>query len=277
MKTFGKGFVSNFEVSELYMFEAGKLQHFDVKEVSFHRNEDGNFLGEMKLKLPNDDLVVRNEDPKKGWPVAFSSDLSFKKDIKIVPSDTFIDNIHFVNIHGAVVKDGYMDYWDMQYGEPIKEHKLINEIRWTPENGYQLVSEPPVASYRTRDELLSWSEYVSVDENGEETKHIGANKLAMLDADQMDLVKRLNEVLTDMKNNGIELTTDCCDNLIAINTRHFEDFAYTYDFHPEIDGWTRPGEGIDREAKQFRVGSIDTYGDDVTLMALLKDEEVKNN
>lgn len=122
-----------------------------------------------------------------------------------------------------------------------------------------------VETYRSSQEAYDFNIYKVVDETGKETERIGCNRLLFLDDDQKELIQEFNALIKKIKDNGIFLVMDCCDDLRAFNVRNVADYEMAYDEN-ELPDDGRKWEECLRYAEPNQVdASIADWSEDHTI------------
>lgn len=275
--------------SSFYMVVNGKLTYLSVKKVEYMRDADTNaWLGTIYAEDADANKVTIKQDALKGFPKRYRTAEGFEND-----NDTVIDEMKlldctcFYNAGNArVTGDGFLQYWVMKNGDPNFVSQPINHflLVFNGKFWHYMLSEdtvPPADSYSSREDLLSWSDWIEKDKDGKEVLHRGINKLIMLDDDQRELVEQFKGLLDQMKKQQISVIVSTCDDVTVFNTRNLK--SWYMETCPD-DLMQQSDEEIDPNkckaaniyADPFSAGSIPVWSDDYGLYAVPKDEENKN-
>lgn len=146
------------------------------------------------------------------------------------------EDVYFENLDNRKIscQNLCLKYWHMVNGEPKQEVVKVDkfEYRYTEHDGELCIADsliPKDAYYANRNECLSYNDWIDVDKNGKQTKHVGVNKLIKLDDDQKKLVEKFKDVIAELEKNGVAVVGDTCEGMQFFNTRKIENWAIDWD------------------------------------------------
>lgn len=162
------------------------------------------------------------------------------------------------------------NYYIFVDGKAHKKTISLDHLAFDYENGELMLdgeSRIPeeVETYQNAQEAYDFNIYKVVDETGKETERIGCNRLLLLDNDQKELIQELNALIQKIKDNGIFLVTDCCDDVRAFNVRNVAGYEMAYS-ESDLPDDGRKWEECLRYANQNKTdASITNWSEDYTI------------
>lgn len=275
--------------SSFYMVVNGKLTYLNVKKIEYRRDaETSTWLGTIYAEDVDSNKVTIKQDWFKGMPKRYYTVDGFEHDDTSLNDEScLLFTVRFRNAGNARVNDdGFLQYWVMKNGNPTFVSRPIDRFYMTYNGDFWefVLSDdivPPANSYSTREDLLSWSEWIEKGKDGKEKVHRGINKLIMLDDDQRELVEQFKNLLNQMRKKQISIIMSFCDEVKAFNTRKLKNWAMATcpdDLIQTSDCGCDLGKckTANINADAFDAGSIPVWGEDYDLYAIPKDEENKD-
>lgn len=159
------------------------------------------------------------------------------------------------------------NYWVFENGEAVMKTLQLRHFQYN--YGINLFESDEIPTdcevYDDREQCLSYNSYRVVDREGKETIRVGINKLLELDDDQKEWVGILENAIRELRDRGVEIFADTCDDYRVYNFRHVEDYAFSYDL--DADGKDAElYEEARRYGKPFKLDiGIEQWGDDQSL------------
>ncbi len=158
------------------------------------------------------------------------------EDFKNATSVTFDD---FLFVHWAYknikidVTEGHMHlmFWKFENGEPVYKdvYDFKTTISWNEKGHYQFSIDVVSNSdcFKTKDDCYSFNQFVVSHEDGTKTTEVGAGALCQLNDKQKGIVERLKSVITEARDNNIQLIMDYnLEEIFAVNIEHVTSTNY---------------------------------------------------
>lgn len=244
-----------FSNDTVYMMCDGKLQECKLLKTFFTANMDDTFSVRTTYQLP--DGTVRNDCMR--YNTAFDTPLDYECNKEAMTNEWSLDKaISNIFQHKNVVdylqyrKRDWKAFYTFEYGEPQLHTPSYDVIYFDYEQkAWSSKEVPNEPIYWTREAACSYNTIKVVDANGNESDHIGCNKLLELDDDQKELVGQLECIVNQLRNSGVVLLADTSDRYAAYNMRNVEDYVLSMDIADTGRDDADKFELIERYGKPF--------------------------
>lgn len=263
------------QLPTVYMIVEGKLTEVKLVKIEYAVLSE-TAEARATIMLPNG---KRKSVPEKEWGKLFGSVKDYEANKPIAVKSKCLYNIsNYSNADGATPHDGQLRWWYMKDGEPKEQVIDIDDLTldYSDYNKWVLPDDyvPHGYHYKTREDCLSFNEYVSVDKDGKETIHTGKNMLVRLDDDQCELLDDLRDALKKLTDAGVVLVADTMEGVQAFNVREVKDWAFGPDRSYIDDEEREKYDDINRYAPEFAIElPVSIWADDCTLWIKRKDSD----